>query len=508
MNRRFFALSWGRKIFFGISWPVSALLFLIYLQSYLIPEGLGSWVYFVSMSIALSGLFTTLAYFLIYYPLVSLIPGYYTCRIITVICVFLIQGGILLDGTVFSRFRFHLKPSHLEIFSDLSSSGMIPFTSLLLILIMVLGFIVYMLFQGGRLWKKMQKRFTNPVSSWYFFLIAGCFAISHLIFSGENFQSFGHDQTIASVFPLNYQTLIKRNSPVHRTTAFKYPLEKMNCPGEETPHIFLMVIDNWNSQSFNETEMPFVFHLPDHGTFFTSQHFHSRSSQDGLFGLLYGIPAIHRGVAQKSTPVFFSELEKRKYALHLRSSLPELIPFGGKNPEGDFVQSFSDWLGEEKGPIFSFTEFSGNDFSSVDQEIKRFFSLLYKKNLLEGSLVLITGTHQTTDEKMPLIISWPNRRKGEWSHRTTHYDVLPTLMQEIWGCKNKFSKFSEGKSLFLAPEENWESYGTTAEIELFNSASGNTIRGNWSGEMQEMPSKDEKLEFLMNLRHSLRFYHR
>lgn len=508
MNRRFFALSWGRKIFFGISWPVSALLFLIYLQSYLIPDGLESWVYFISTSIAISGLFTTLAYFLIYYPLVSLLPGYYTSRVITVICVFLIQGGILLDATVFSRFRFHLKPTHFEILSDLSASGMVPFTSLLLILISLIGFIVFMLFHGGRLWKSMQKRFTNPVSSWYFFFIGLCFLVSHLIFSSENFQSFGHRQTIASVFPLNYQTLLQKKNQVHRTTTFKYPLEKMNCPGTESPNIFFIVIDNWGTQNFSEAEMPFVFHLPDHGTFFTSQQFHSREAQDGLFSLLYGIPAIHRGVAQNSSPVLFEELKKRDYSFFIRSGLPELVRFGSKNADGNAVQSFSDWESETKSPVFSLLELSGNDFSTIDQDIQKFFGVLHKNNLLQGSLVLITGSNQSDDEKMPLIIAWPNRRKGEWAHRTTHYDVAPTLMQEIWSCKNKFSSFSEGKSLFLAPEDEWETYGTSSEIHLFNIEKDYSLKGNWAGEIEGSPTKKEKIKFLKTLRHALRFYHR
>lgn len=508
MNRRFFALSWGRKIFFGFSWPTSALLFLIYLQSYLIPQGFESWVYFIVTSIALSGLFTTLAYFLIYYPIVSALPGYYTSRVVSSFCVILIQGGILLDGIVFSRFRFHLKPSHVELLTDFSKAGMIPFTHLFLVIILLAGFIAYMLFHGGRLWKRMQKRFTNPVSSWYFFLIAFCFLISHLIFSGESFQSFGHRQSIASVFPLNYQTLLEKNNSSHTTTAFKYPLEKIKCPGKETPNIFFLVIDNWNAQDLTEEEMPFVYHLPDHGTLFSSQHFQSQNSQDGLFSLLYGIPAIHRGVAQDVPAVFLEELKGRNYSFFLRSTLPELIRYGSTSSDGDFIQSFSSWVSEASSPIFSLVELSGNNFKAIDQDIQKFFNILHRKGLLEGSFVLVTGSHQVADEKMPLIIAWPNRRKGEWSHRTTHYDVTPTVMQEIWSCKNKFSQFSEGKSLFLAPDQDWETYGSTSAIQLFNHETGDVLKGNWSGEIEGSPKREEKLQFLKTLRHALRFYHR
>ena len=508
MNRRSFALSWGRKIFFGISWPVSGLLFLIYLQSYLIPDGVESWVYFFSTSIALSGLFTTLAYFLIYYPIVSTLPGYYSCRIITILCVLLIHGGILLDGVIFSRFRFHLTPSQMELLPDLISTGMVPFTSILLISISLLGFIVFMLFQGARIWKRMQKRFTNPVSSWYFVFIAFCFVISHLLFSGESFQSFGHGQSIASVFPLNYQTLLERPNAGNQKPSFRYPLEKMNCPGSETPNIFFLVVEGLQTEDLTEEGMPFTYHLPDHGTFFPNHHFHSRDSQNGLFGLFYSIPAIHRGVAKDSSAVFMSELKKRGYSFFIRSALPELESFGAQKFDGNFLQSFSDSFTDLQSPLFTLVEYPGNDYLSVDQEIQRFFSLLHRKDLLRDSLIVITGSHQTGDQKIPLIVTWPNRKKGEWSHRTTHYDVVPTIMQEIWSCKNSIASFSEGKSLYLAPEKDWETYGRSNELEFFHPESNKFLRGNWAGEMNDEPSRKEKISYLEMLRHSLRFYHR
>lgn len=505
MNRRAFALSWGRKIFFGITWPLSAILFLIYLQSYLIPDGVSSWVYFVTTSIALSGLFTTLAFFLIYFPLVSAIPGYYTTRIVSGLCAVLIQGGILLDGTVFSRFRFHLKPEHLEILPELSEAGIVPLSSFFLVAIIVTGTLIFSLFQGGRLWKNMQKRFTNPVSSWYFFLIAGCFLVSHLLFLREDFQSFGHQQTIASVFPLNYQTLLEKTPGAGQQTTFKYPTEKMVCPGKASPNIYFIVVPGLSEEVFTEAEMPFSYHLPDHGTLFSSHVLPARSSEDAIFSLFYGIPAIHRGVARESRPVLVEELLKRDYALYLRGEGPELRALGGKTADGDV---FADFPGDLQSPHFAFFELPKTSVKEADDSIRRFLATLHQRGLLSESLVLLTGSHSQGETKMPLIIAWPNRRKGEWSHRTSHYDVTPTLMQELWGCKTKFSAFSGGSSLFLAPEEEWEIYGTRSEIELYEPASGRRITGNWAGEILGSASKEDKLRYLKALRHSLRFYRR
>ena len=81
MNRRQFALSWGRKLFFGLSWPLSIVLALLYARSFILPANGVDWIYYVASIIGQTGLLTVVFYFVLFCPLVMLFPFYYVSRI-------------------------------------------------------------------------------------------------------------------------------------------------------------------------------------------------------------------------------------------------------------------------------------------------------------------------------------------------------------------------------------------------------------------------------------------
>jgi len=58
--------------------------------------------------------------------------------------------------------------------------------------------------------------------------------------------------------------------------------------------------------------------------------------------------------------------------------------------------------------------------------------------------------------KVPLMILWPGKTRQTFHHRTSHFDIAPTLMSEVLGCTNPMSDYSMGKSLFDADtERDW-----------------------------------------------------
>lgn len=90
---------------------------------------------------------------------------------------------------------------------------------------------------------------------------------------------------------------------------------------------------------------------------------------------------------------------------------------------------------------------------------------LKKSRLLENTIVLITGDHgeEFNDLKMnywghvgnfsrfqtqtPLVIRWPGKSPAVYPHTTSHLDIAPTLMKEMFSCTTDPSKFSNGRSL-------------------------------------------------------------
>lgn len=98
---------------------------------------------------------------------------------------------------------------------------------------------------------------------------------------------------------------------------------------------------------------------------------------------------------------------------------------------------------------------------------------LQARGLLDRTVVLISSDHGEefgeSGEKLekhgsgytryqlviPLIVHWPGRPGGVvYTHRTSHYDVVPTLMQELLGCSNPPGDYSVGGNLYDG--ESWE----------------------------------------------------
>ena len=49
---------------------------------------------------------------------------------------------------------------------------------------------------------------------------------------------------------------------------------------------------------------------------------------------------------------------------------------------------------------------------------------------------------------VPFILYYPGYTPGVYSHRTSHYDVTPTLMKRVLGVKNPAEDYSMGRDLF------------------------------------------------------------
>jgi membrane-anchored protein YejM (alkaline phosphatase superfamily) len=56
----------------------------------------------------------------------------------------------------------------------------------------------------------------------------------------------------------------------------------------------------------------------------------------------------------------------------------------------------------------------------------------------------------------PMILAWPGRERGvAHDHRSSHYDVVPTLMEGLFSCSNPPSDYAVGQSLFDLESWDW-----------------------------------------------------
>ena len=98
---------------------------------------------------------------------------------------------------------------------------------------------------------------------------------------------------------------------------------------------------------------------------------------------------------------------------------------------------------------------------------------LERRGLLDRTVVVISSDHgeefgessarltrhgsgyTSYQLQVPMVVSWPGREPGVvYQHRTSHYDLVPTLMADFLACDNPAEDYSVGKNLF--EQRSWE----------------------------------------------------
>ena len=110
----------------------------------------------------------------------------------------------------------------------------------------------------------------------------------------------------------------------------------------------------------------------------------------------------------------------------------------------------------------------------VDSLVGTVLKDLEQRGLMDNTVVLITSDHGEEFGESgarlrkhgsgytryqlvtPMVLYWPGRESGAvYEHRTSHYDIIPTLMQNLFGCKNPASDYSVGNNLFDLQQWDW-----------------------------------------------------
>jgi len=109
----------------------------------------------------------------------------------------------------------------------------------------------------------------------------------------------------------------------------------------------------------------------------------------------------------------------------------------------------------------------------VDRLMQTVIEQLESTGLADNTVVIITSDHgQEFDEsgaglrehgsgytryqlQVPMIIHWPHRAATQFDHRTSHYDLVPTVMQDLLGCSNDPQDYSSGRNLFSGESWPW-----------------------------------------------------
>ena len=109
----------------------------------------------------------------------------------------------------------------------------------------------------------------------------------------------------------------------------------------------------------------------------------------------------------------------------------------------------------------------------VDTQVEAVLEQLRASGLLTSTVVIVTSDHgEEFDEsgqglndhgsgytryqlQVPMVVHWPGRPAQGFDHRTSHFDVVPTLMQDLLGCSNPPGDYASGRNLYAAVNWDW-----------------------------------------------------
>ncbi|NCO45638.1 MAG: sulfatase-like hydrolase/transferase, partial [Vibrio sp.] len=125
-----------------------------------------------------------------------------------------------------------------------------------------------------------------------------------------------------------------------------------------------------------------------------------------------------------------------------------------------------------------------NSVNAADQEIGLLLTKIDELQLQDNTLIVITSNHgaEFNETKtnswgansnysryqlqVPMIIHWPGKMAGEYSHRSSHLDFSVTLLQDLLGASSNPIEFSSGRNLFDENKRKWILAGDARELAL------------------------------------------
>ena len=356
-----------------------------------------------------------------------------------------------------------------------------------------------------------------------------------------------------------------------------YPTEPLKFNSRGTKYNVLMILaDNLRADTLQSEAMPFTQQFAQNRLNFKN-HYSSSNDNYGVFGLFYGIPNSYASSikAQGTPPLLVSVMEEKGYEFGLFSgnNFDDAIYYEAifRSPavaqdkterdsysDEKAVADWSVWLTENAtSPWFSFIELStmnrydrysekngtqspadslklayARAASAVDHNISKILATLSENELMDDTIIIITSNHGTEFNEtnsnswgantnysryqlqVPLVIHWPGKETREYTHKSSHFDMSVTLLQELMGVSSDPREFGSGTNLFEEAERSWILAGDAREIALITSQNTTVVDKFGNYKVYDVDYKRQKnakpqLSILMQgLSELKRFYNR
>ena len=318
-----------------------------------------------------------------------------------------------------------------------------------------------------------------------------------------------------------------------------YPLEKLEFNRRVNKLNVLMIsVNNLRADALNEQEMPNLYGFAQENQNFRN-HYSSSNDSYGAFGLFYGLPTSYASSiqAQGSSPVMLDVLKEQGYSFGLFSgngfeddlyseiifrnlNLAEKLDGQQTHTDKQSISDWNTWLVENaQQPWFSYIEVTAVDnfesipsntdeempaserfkkayefaVKSADNTVASIINELKETHLLTNTVVIITSNHGSEFNEtntnswgansnysryqlqVPMVIHWPGRLAGDFTHSTSHLDLSVTLLQDMLGVSSNPYDYSSGRNLFDESRRRWILAGDSRELALITNTQTTVI---------------------------------
>ncbi|WP_414164328.1 LPS biosynthesis-modulating metalloenzyme YejM [Superficieibacter sp. BNK-5] len=468
-------------------------------------------------------------YLLILFPLTFFVMSQRLMRFISAILATCGMTLLLIDSEVFTRFHLHLNRIVWELVFNPDQNETARDWQLMFISVPVI-LLIEMLFATWS-WQKLRsltrrRRYARPVVALFFV----AFIASHSIYIWADANFYRPITMQRANLPLSYPMTARRFLEKHglldaqdyqrrlieqgdpEAVSVQYPLSDLHYRDMGTgQNVLLITVDGLNYSRY-EQQMPGLASFAQQNINFTQHMSSGNSTDNGIFGLFYGIsPGYMDGVLSSRIPAaLVTALNQQGYQLGLFSSDGFSSPLYRQALLSDFslppartqsdAQTANQWINwldryaQEDNRWFSWIALNGTNVdesnqqaftrrytraaSDVDAQISRVLDALKASGKLDNTVVIITAGHGVALDKqreefdwsrarlqVPLVIHWPGTPAQRINILTDHKDVMATLMQRLLRVTTPANEYSQGQDLFSVTRRyNW-----------VTAASGNTL---------------------------------
>jgi len=485
-----------------------------------------SLVYVVSSWFGHFGLLGIIAYIAVIFPLTFLIPYSKILRGLTAVIATIIIVVLLIDGSVYQNYQLHFNILAFDL-QGFNLNDSIGWSSIVLFLVALL---IVELTIANLIWKRLQVIRQWNIGNRVAYSFVGMFILSQIIHIWADAVIYRPVLAFDRMFPFSHQStarsLIKKYGWIdhdeHRSQmvlnssakSVQYPLNPLQCNVDNNKNLLIVTIDTANSALMTPDIMPNLFKLSQQGITATQHITSSLKVIDAQFGLHTGIPAIYRPAFEKqklSTPLIeltsqsqrksfgteSIELETVDSALLDKTNIDALIDWINTNKNnqyyGDITLYASQQLSTGNQPLLSFDN-AIKSHKSAPQRIlaKQYINAIHYTDQLLGKLIENIDFNTTTlvvtanrgedlntiykqsssiysqvNLHVPMVIAGPQIPSLEVTKATSHYDLLPTLLNSHFNCGNPSSDISIGYSLMSTQTSEMFYLGDAKSFSLY-----------------------------------------